>query len=249
MRTLWLLEKLCNLDECFRDNREEKLQAIFESLVPKFAPSLAPDAEPSAAFESFPVKYQCLRTLYRYTKRINLKQTYDTDKRYIQILAAILEEINIKLLASCNEDTVHIPIQALAYYCQVDAEATRLYASDPSRGLMQRIAALYDKYHQDGLLGDDIVDLIKILAAISGNEGFKQVFWPVIERTIEVFYQCVVGINTEDAPNQQKAQMREEAQRLVDSNQLKSVLSIFNAYLLRNSDATGAAATSTAEQQ
>jgi len=42
MRTLWLLEKLCNLDECFRDDREQKLQAIFEALVPKFAPSLAP---------------------------------------------------------------------------------------------------------------------------------------------------------------------------------------------------------------
>jgi len=38
---------------------------------------------------------------------------------------------------------------------------------------MPLIATLYDKYHQDGLLGDDIVDLIKIQASISGNEGFK----------------------------------------------------------------------------
>ena len=164
MRTLWLLEKLCNLDECFRDDKEQKLQAIFEALVPKFASSLAPqeDAQPSTAFQSFPVKYQCLRTLYRYTKRINLKETYGADKKYIKILAGILEEINVNLLASCNEDTVHIPIQALAYYCQIDAEASRLYASDPNQQLMPRIAALYDKYHQDGLLGDDIVDLIKI---------------------------------------------------------------------------------------
>jgi len=39
--------------------------------------------------------------------------------------------------------------------------------------------------------------------------------------------------------------MREEAQRIVDSNQLKSVLSIFNAYLLRNAEVTGAGAAST----
>ena len=118
MRTLWLLEKLCNQDECFRDDREQKLQAIFESLVPKFAPSLASaDTPTSPTFQSFPVKYQCLRTLYRYTKRINLKQTYATDNRHIQIISGILDEINTSLLSSCNEDTVHIPIQALAYYC------------------------------------------------------------------------------------------------------------------------------------
>jgi hypothetical protein len=43
--------------------------------------------------------------------------------------------------------------------------------------------------------------------------------------------------------------MQEEAQRIIDSNQLKSVLSIFNAYLLRNTDVTGAGANATAEQQ
>lgn len=42
--------------------------------------------------------------------------------------------------------------------------------------------------------------------------------------------------------------MREEAQRIVDSNQLKSVLSIFNAYLLRNADVTGAGAKSSEER-
>lgn len=42
--------------------------------------------------------------------------------------------------------------------------------------------------------------------------------------------------------------MQEEAQRIVDSNQLKSILSIFNTYLLRNADVAGAGAKSTADQ-
>lgn len=44
---------------------------------------------------------------------------------------------------------------------------------------MQKIAQLFEKYHQDGLLGDDIVDLIKIHAAIPGNIAFKEVFLPM----------------------------------------------------------------------
>ena len=38
---------------------------------------------------------------------------------------------------------------------------------------MANIEVLYNKYHQDGLLGEDIVDLIKIQASITGNLSFK----------------------------------------------------------------------------
>jgi len=60
--------------------------------------------------------------------------------------------------------------------------------------MMQKIAHLHEKYHQDGLLGEDILDLIKIQAAIPGNIAFKQVFLPMVQRTIEIFHQCVVAI-------------------------------------------------------
>lgn len=42
--------------------------------------------------------------------------------------------------------------------------------------------------------------------------------------------------------------MQEEAQRIIDSNQLKSILSIFNTYLLRNADVSGAVAKSAEDQ-
>jgi len=66
MRILWLLEKLCNHDEFFRESKEQKLQQIFEKLVEIFISG-------QGSFCSFPLKYQCLRTMYKYTKRINLK--------------------------------------------------------------------------------------------------------------------------------------------------------------------------------
>ena len=77
--------------------------------------------------KNFPIKYQCLRTMYRYTRQISLKKTYEADKKYVEILCRIFDQIN-KLLPLCNEDTVHIPIQAVTYYSQIDPEeTTRLY--------------------------------------------------------------------------------------------------------------------------
>jgi hypothetical protein len=53
---------------------------------------------------------------------------------------------------------------------------------------MTNIQALYWKYHQEGLLGDDIVDLIRIQSCIPQNTAFKQTFLPMVKQTLEVFY-------------------------------------------------------------
>ena len=69
MRILWLLDKISNADHIFRQNSGEKLRRVFERLVEIFTSGGTTSA-------SFPIKYQCLRTLYRYTKKINLKEIY-----------------------------------------------------------------------------------------------------------------------------------------------------------------------------
>ena len=192
----------------------------------------------------FPIKYQSLRTLYKYTRLMNLKKTYEADKKYIAILCRIFDQIN-KLLPLCNEDTIHVPIQAITYYSQVDPEeTTRLYinglhpqteeqqiSSQAAGTLLENVAKLYDKYHQHSMLSDDIVDLLKIQGSISDNVAFKNTFLPLVERTVAVFHQCVLGMGTD-----QQSKLQEEAQRLVDTNGFNSILSIFNAHLLNSAE-------------
>lgn len=207
MRILWLLEKLSSHEQFFRENKEEKQRVIFEKLVDIF---ITHDAQTTQEqiLQGFPIKYQCLRTIYRYTRQISLKKTYEEDKKYVEILCRIFDQIN-RLLLLCNEDTIHIPIQAVTYYSQIDPEeTTRLYINgqyqQPNEGqpagtatLLENVTKLYDKYHQHSLLCDDIVDLLKIQGSISDNLAFKKTFLPLVERTVTVFHQCVLGIGTE----------------------------------------------------
>jgi hypothetical protein len=68
--------------------------------------------------------------------------------------------------------------------------------NESGTNFMENILQLYNKYHQDGLLGDDIVDLIRIQSSIPGNQSFKQQFLPMINQTIEIFYNCVMNIGS-----------------------------------------------------
>lgn len=88
MRILWLFEKLAYHESFFRgEDKEEKLVAIFEKLVDLFISSK--ETAPSEAWSCFPIKYQCLRTLYKYTKKVNLKKRYAEDNKYTEILCQI----------------------------------------------------------------------------------------------------------------------------------------------------------------
>lgn len=53
---------------------------------------------------------------------------------------------------------------------------------------MPGILKLYNRYYCDGLIGNDIVDLIKQWASIPNNETFKRVFLPEIFAVIGQFY-------------------------------------------------------------
>jgi hypothetical protein len=49
---------------------------------------------------------------------------------------------------------------------------------------MPSILSLYSKYQNDGLVGSDIVDLIKVWARIPYNEPFVTIFLPEVYHTI-----------------------------------------------------------------
>lgn len=88
MRLLWLLEKLSSHDPYLNSATDKTalIQTTFQRLVDIF----------TNVGDSFPVKYQCLRSLYRYTKKINLKETYGDQTT--GVITAILKEINHCLL-------------------------------------------------------------------------------------------------------------------------------------------------------
>ena len=94
---------------------------------------------------------------------------------------------------------------------------------------MPALQKLYETYSYDGLLEDDIVDFIKVIASIQGVNGFENVFVSQVRDTITLFYTCVTNINS-------NPKMQEEAQKIIDSNKLKNMMSIFNVYILKNQD-------------
>ena len=182
VRILWLIEKMASHDNFFRgQDSQGDIQAIFEKLVGFFIDES----------QGFPPKYQCLRALYRFTKKINLKEVYSHNLE--EILGRILVQINGNLLPNCNEDNIHIPIQALTYFCQIDKSTTRKFSElDPT--FVTNLLSLYHKFNQDGFMGEDVMDLIKIISGIPGNQRFKQVFFPLIRSTLLSFYNSVMSM-------------------------------------------------------
>ena len=53
---------------------------------------------------------------------------------------------------------------------------------------MPGIMNLYSLYHKDGLIGSDIIDLIKLWSRIPNNAAFIQLFLPEISAVIQGFW-------------------------------------------------------------
>lgn len=61
-------------------------------------------------------------------------------------------------------------------------------------------------------------------------------FLPQIGKVVEIFYQCVQGIVSNQNDSSKAEHYHIEAQKLIDSNKIKSMLSILNTYILSNQD-------------
>ena len=66
-------------------------------------------------------------------------------------------------MPNCNENTAHVPIQVLRRLAKIDIETTKtiitpLLASD--------LLKIFENYHRDAMLADDILELIKVFADI-----------------------------------------------------------------------------------
>lgn len=104
----------------------------------------------------------------------------------------VLLKTSFELLPYCNEDTIHTPIQILTYLSSFDEALSRTF-TEVCPAFMQSLNEIYGKYGYDGLLQDDIVDLIKVYASVPDCTSFKQVFVKQIGDQITLFYNCAVA--------------------------------------------------------
>jgi|LauGreDrversion4_2_1035121.scaffolds.fasta_scaffold2895909_1 hypothetical protein len=74
----------------------------------------------------------------------------------------------VALIPQCTEDTVHVPIEALTFFCKLDDSVSAQVCGQVMPGIID----LYGKYYSDGLIGSDIVDLLKLWARIPNNQAF-----------------------------------------------------------------------------
>ncbi len=69
-----------------------------------------------AASEEYVVNYQYLKTVHKYIKMIDLKQAYPD--RYQQLIMVFMKK-TADMITSCNEETVHVPLEGLSFFSKV----------------------------------------------------------------------------------------------------------------------------------
>ena len=85
--------------------------------------------------------------------------------------------------------------------------------------VIKPVLSLFDKYFQDAMLSDDILQLIQTLGNVPDNTVFKQAVLPEVQAVIQRLH-CF-------ACEQQNAQ---EVQKMIESGMAKAVLDIFRDY-------------------
>lgn len=138
------------------------------------------------------MKYQTLKTLQAYIRRIDLRAARPD---YRDILALAITS-TLEIVGHCNEETVHIPIQILTYFTKVEQQVT-LELHNSRQDFMPMLLALYSKYSHDGLLEDDIVELLKVQSMVAGSQSFRQVVITKVVQMVRVFYEFTSKLNTQ----------------------------------------------------
>lgn len=77
-----------------------------------------------------------------------------------------------ELIPLCSEETVHVPLEFLTYFSKVDDSCCAKVCGRVMPGIIN----LYSRYYSDGLIGADIVDLLKIWARVQNNQAFIEQF-------------------------------------------------------------------------
>ena len=81
-----------------------------------------------------------------------------------------------KVIPYCSADTVTMPIEALTSLVKVDQDCTKAI----SEAILPAILQLFEKFHKDAMLAEDILDLLKAVSAIPNNDAFRKIVVPQV---------------------------------------------------------------------
>ena len=167
LRTLWFLEKVARDAVLFREGKLEKVKGLFEPLCEFFVKQ-----------DEFVFQYQGLLTMMAYLKQVKLVETYP--ERYPELIADLSSKVTA-LLEQCNEETVDAPLAALKYLAKLDTACTQ----EMLRVVIKPVLSLFDKYFQDAMLSDDILQLLQTLGNVPDNTVFKQAVLPEVQAVVQ----------------------------------------------------------------
>ncbi|CDW89210.1 UNKNOWN [Stylonychia lemnae] len=204
LRSLWLLEKLSD-SQVVRKLKDSIGRQVFQIISDQFVNS-----------QDFVLNYQCIKTLYRYIKLIDIKSSYP--ENYQDMLSIFMQK-HATIIPQCSDETIHTPLESLAFLSKIDTSSCLKVIQE----VMPVIMDAYQKYYQDGIIGSDIVEIIKIWARLPNNDIFSKIFLPQVNQVITQYYQYTcTNINAI------------EAQKMLDSSILKNMLSILTSYIVQS---------------
>ena len=108
LRALWFLEKVAQNEQLMKKKTADGTplcRVVFQSVGEQFAVS-----------EEFVLNYQFLKTIHKYIKMIDLKQAYPD--KYHQLIVLFMQK-TAEMIKFCNEETVHVPLEGLAFLSKV----------------------------------------------------------------------------------------------------------------------------------
>ena len=70
-----------------------------------------------------------------------------------------------QVMPFCNSETVFLPVEMLTILAKANQDCTR----NLSALILPHVLSLFEKYHKDAMLAEDILELIKTIASVPEN--------------------------------------------------------------------------------
>jgi len=211
LRSLWFIEQIAGHKKTFKSDDLLRLN-VFKTLANMFC------AESSTDFVSLYCAMQALSVHIKYC----LKLISETEPELgVNLVLGICSVTLHKILPHCNNETVDSPVALLKQLIEIDNGKL----IELSNLILPQILIIFEKYHKDAMLAEDILGLISTIAKIPQNHSFTMLIVPQVLNVVLRYHNFAVVEHN-----------RTEAQSLIDSGMLKAMFTILSDYWVANAD-------------
>lgn len=148
----------------FKDN--DLKNQIFKELGTSFC------VESAATAEGFVVKYFAMQALIEYFKGCTLLHT--ETELCCKLIEGICAVTLSHVVPFCSAETIDSAITML----RVLVEADHVLTKQLSNQILPHILVVFEQYHKDAMLAEDILGLISAIAQVPQNESFTVIVVP-----------------------------------------------------------------------